>query len=380
MNVLLATDYFPPHVGGGVEQVTYHMAEELTKLGHRVAVLTLNTCRASFREDVHGIDVYRARPLELTNVLGMQSAVSTEVGKLMQEICRREQIDVLHANNLYFYTTLAACLYPNSSEVPLVTTLHVGQVSKMEGIARYLAKFYENSIGRWILAKSKHVIAVSRAVGHYAETMGVDSSKISVIPNAVDTLKFRPSPHEYTRDGTTRVGFLGRLISNKGPQYLVEAAQHILSEFSNVQFHIAGDGPLLQQLQRRVHRLGVDRAFRFYGMVPSVPDFMHSCDIMVRPSLTDGMPLTVLEAMACGLPNVASNVGGTSEILQDGKTGYLVEPRNVGQLISRISNLVANPELRLQMGREARLFIERYYSWNRIARKLSIIYEDVLRN
>ncbi|MGA8905916.1 MAG: glycosyltransferase [Candidatus Bathyarchaeia archaeon] len=100
MNVLIGTDYFPSHVGGGVEQVTYHVAEELTKLGHRVAVLTLNTCKASPIENFHGIHVYRAKPIEFTNALGVQSAISTEAGKLMRDVCRREKSDILHANNL----------------------------------------------------------------------------------------------------------------------------------------------------------------------------------------------------------------------------------------------------------------------------------------
>jgi len=135
---------------------------------------------------------------------------------------------------------------------------------------------------------------------------------------------------------------------------------------------------MLAELERRVHQLGVENAFRFLGTVPSNAEFLRSCDIMVRPSLTDGMPLTVLEAMACGIPTVASRVGGTSEILEDGDTGFLVEPRNVDELVSRISSLVADSNLRTEMGGRARKFIEKYYSWNQVAAQLSVIYQDVL--
>jgi len=196
----------------------------------------------------------------------------------------------------------------------------------------------------------------------------------------VDTLKFRPAYRGDRRDGIVRVGFIGRLISNKGPQFLVEAAPRILRDFSDVQFLVAGNGAMLQELEHRVHQLGVESAFRFLGTVPSNVEFLKSCDIMVRPSLTDGMPLTVLEAMACGIPTVASRVGGTSEILQDGDTGFLVEPRNVDELVSRICTLVADSNLRREMGERARKFIEKYYSWNQVAAQLSVIYQDVLSN
>ena len=380
LNILLTTDYFPPHVGGGVEQVTYHVAEELVRRGHQVAVVTLNTCNASKMENLNGIHVYRASPIELTNILGIQSSISTEVVQLMREVCLKEQTNVVHANNMYFCTTIAACLNLKPLGIPLVTTLHIGSISELGGIAHYAAALYERSIGRWILRKSNHVVAVSEAVKMYAETLGVDSCKVSVVPNAVDTLTFRPFSREDAPDGVVRVGFIGRLISNKGAQYLVEAAPQILHEFSNVQFHVAGDGPMLRELEHRVKQLGVEDSFRFLGTVPSNVEFIQSCDILVRPSLTDGMPLTVLEAMACGVPNVATRIGGTPEILHDADTGYLVEPKNVGELVSRISKLVADPELRTRMGCRARGFVEKYYSWDQVGRQLSAIYEGALNS
>jgi glycosyltransferase involved in cell wall biosynthesis len=219
---------------------------------------------------------------------------------------------------------------------------------------------------------------VSEALKRHAEALGADPCKVSVVPNTVDTLKFRPFSGEEKRDGVIRVGFIGRLISNKGPQYLVEAVPHIIREFSNVKFQVAGNGPLLQELEHRVQQLGVEDSVHFLGTVPSNVEFMQSCDIMVRPSLTEGMPLTVLEAMACGVPTVASRVGGTPEILRDGETGLLVEPRNVCELVSQISKLVTDPLLRTAMGTRAREFVEQNYGWDQVGRQMSAIYEDAL--
>lgn len=362
---------------GGVEQVTYHLAEELTKLGHQVSVVTLNTSEESSMQDLNGIHIYRAKPVELTNALGVQSAISTQVVNFMREVFRVEHPDVLHANHLYFCTTFAACLNAKIFGIPLITTMHTGSISELDGIAGYAVRLYEKSIGRWILRRSNRIIAVSQAVKRYAEVMGADSRKLSVVPNAVDTLKFQPLSTEDKPEGVTHVGFIGRLISYTGAEYLLKAAPQILRDFRTVQFQVGGDGPILEDLRHLAQQLGVGHAFRFLGTVPSV-NFMHSCDIIVRPSLADGMPLTILEAMACGLPTVASNVGGNPEILRDGETGYLIEPRNVRQLASRISRLIADPRLRLRMGSRARRFVERYFRWDKIAREVAAVYEDSL--
>lgn len=378
MNIVLTTDYFPPHVGGGVERVTFHVASELIRLGHKVAVVTLNTCRARTCEMLNGIRVYRANLVELTRTLGMQSAISFEALKLIHEAYCKEAADILHANNLFFCTTIAACASKRPLQTRLVTTLHVGSTSELEGGIRLLAALYEKSIGRWVLNKSDHVVAVSQAVKQYAESLGTPSSKISVVPNAVDLQDFRPDARESELDGTVRVAFIGRLISNKGPQYLVEAAPRILRDFPGVQFLLVGEGPMFEQLRRRAEHLGLRNHFRFLGVVPSVSQFLKNCDILVRPSLTEGMPLTVLEAMACGVPTVASKVGGTPEILLHGETGFLVEPKNIDQLSFYISRLVGDDELRTVMGKRARSLIEKYCSWDEVARKMSRIYDSVL--
>lgn len=376
MNIVLTTDYFPPHVGGGVERVVFHLASELVRLGHEVAVVTLNTNGGEAEEVLNGIDVYRAKPIELTRKIGVQSAVSVDALKMILEVCRIKRADVLHANNLYFFTTISACLIRRLIKKPLVTTLHVASITEFEGAVRYLAASYEKSIGRWLIHQSDHIVAVSNAVMRSAVSLGASSSKVSVVPNAVDTEEFRPARNK-ERNEVIRVALVGRLVWNKGPQYLVEAAPSILHDFDHVEFLIVGDGPMLEQLQERVRSLGAERHFRFMGLVPNVSEFMQKVDILVRPSLTDGMPLTVLEAMACGVPCVASKVGGTPEILTDGGTGFLVEPKNIEQLSSRISALLSDPRLRTAMGRRAREFAERYYSWPRVAQRMIEIYRNV---
>ena len=377
MNVVLTTDYFPPHIGG-VETVTFELARRLSQMGHKVAVITLSTDNTIPIEKINDVKVYRAKSHETTRILGVQSAFSSQMGNLIRSVCKKERADVLHANNLFYFTTIAATASKKSLKLPLVTTLHIGSISQLDGGVRLLTRIYERSIGRWILNQSDHVVAVSNAVRTYARGLDVADSKISVIPNGVDLQENRPNyTHRYI-DGRVRVAFVGRLISNKGPQYLVEAAPTVLRDLSAVEFLFVGEGPMLHALRSRVKELGISESVQFLGAVPNISTLLRECDIYVRPSLTEGMPLTVLEAMACGVPTVATRIDGTTEILINEDTGFLVDPKNAQQLAFYISKLVGDCELRMRMGRRARESVEKHNDWNSVATQMSRIYESVL--
>jgi glycosyltransferase involved in cell wall biosynthesis len=373
LNIVITTDYYPPHIGG-VETVTFELAHELSNMDHRVSVITLSNDNVA--ENSGHLKIYKAKSHEFTRVLGIQSAFSSETGRLIRKVCRKESADILHANNLFYSTTIAASASKRSLKLPLVTTLHIGSTSHLEGPVGILTRFYARTIGRWILDRSDHIVAVSDAIRAYLRALSVPSSKISVIPNGVDL--HINTPNFSHRNKELRIAFVGRLISNKGPQYFVEAAPIILHEFPSAKFLIIGEGPLLSALHSRVQKLRVKDRFQFLGSVPKLSTFLRNCDVYVRPSLTEGMPLTVLEAMACGIPTVATRIEGVTEILTHGDTGFLVEPRNVDQLAFYISKLIGDPELRSRMGKRARESVENHNNWKTVAVQTSRVYESVL--
>ena len=376
LNVVLSTDYFPPHVGGGVEQATYQIATHLTSFGHNVAVVTLNTRAARKYEVMRGIRVYRADVVQLTGMVRVQSAISWEALPLIRRVCRKEEADILHANNLFFFTTVAACANKRAAATKLVTTMHIGSLSKLEHAARVVGGTYERTVGRWILHESDHIIAVSKAVKKHAEELGQPGWRVSVVPNAVDTEEFAPAS-ENNHNDSVRVAFVGRLVANKGPQFLIEAAPRILRECSRAEFMFVGEGPLLDRLQTRAKQLGIGHKVHFLGMVPTMPQFLKSCDILVRPSLTEGMPLVVLEAMACAVPIVASEVGGTPELLLHGEVGFLTRPMNIQDLAQYVGKLAADDALRSRMAKKARRFVEDHFTWRENALQVAKIYDSI---
>lgn len=374
-NVLMLTDYFPPHAGG-VERAVYELARRLASRGTGVRVLTLTTRRAATQESLEGVEVVRVPGFDLTRSAGAQLAVSPRAWPVLLKILETRKVDLIHAHNLFFHLSLAGALLSRASGTPLVTTAHLGPVDRLGGAYGTLAALYERSVGALILRLSHRTIAVSDAVARHARRLGARPESVIAIPNGVDTHRF--SPATTNRESASKVIFVGRLIFNKGPQFLLDAIPEVLCRHPGTQFEIVGDGPMRRQLESRAARQGLNGRVRFLGERDDVEHLLRKADVFVRPSLLEGMPLTVLEAMACGLPVIATPVGGTAELVEQGVNGYLVEPGCRAELAERLCALLADRDLRREMGRRGRMLVESGYDWDSAAQKTVEVYEQAL--
>jgi len=171
----------------------------------------------------------------------------------------------------------------------------------------------------------------------------------------VDTQEFAPERRDGF-DGEVRVGTVGRLINDKGYPDLFDCATKLGSQF---QFYVAGDGPAYETLAARkpanVELLGSLKNDK-------IPEFMNSIDIYFQPSISEGLCITVIEAMACGLPVVASSVGGICDSVEHGETGYLAQPRETAEFTRRLQQLANDKELRSQFGCAGRERVKKRYS------------------
>jgi glycosyltransferase involved in cell wall biosynthesis len=256
--------------------------------------------------------------------------------------------------------------------VPLVTTLHLSGVEGRRRLLNTLIKTYESTMGRCIVRRSDHVIAVSNAVAEHARRMGGHSTRVTVIPNGVDTSLFYPKPDRRSIGPT--VIFVGRLVTNKGPETLIRAAPTVLACHPQARFVLVGDGPLRARLQKQVHQLGIEHAVQFLGTRHDVPQLMREAALFVRPSSLEGMPLTVLEAMASALPVVATPVGGTPQVLQDGVNGLLVPVDDSTELANAIVKLLDDRSLAEDMGRRGRELVENSYTWDTVVERTESLY------
>lgn len=292
---------------------------------------------------------------------------------------------VLHAHLTYasIWGPLAARL----AGVPSLATLHLPPPDappwSREGTRERLRR---RTVDRWCAA----AVAVSRYVADaHLETGRIDPDRLVVVHNGVDTRAFRPAtgPADPRRraareelgvpDDAPLVMAVSVLRPGKGIGTLVEAATGV----PGARFAIVGDGPLGPAIVDRIHALGLDGRVTMTGFRPDVADLLPAADLLVLPSeVEDALPTVLMEAAATGLPVVATRVGGVAEIVDDDRTGVLVEPGSPRRLGETIEELLADPDRRSAMGRRGRRAAERSFSLPVWRDRLVSVYAAVLED
>ncbi|MEN6450798.1 MAG: glycosyltransferase family 4 protein [Thermoguttaceae bacterium] len=228
-----------------------------------------------------------------------------------------------------------------------------------------------DALDRRVLGSMDRVVCVSEAQAEKVRRAGVAESKLTVIRNAIRVERFA------SRDANCRellhavfperrrwvVGAAGRLSPEKGFSFLIDAASHVLREMPAAGFVVFGDGPLYEPLQRRVLAAELEAGFVLAGYRPDFDDYLPHLDVLVLPSLTEGLPNVALEALAAGVPVVATDVGGTGEVVEHGVDGYLVPPANPQALARRIAELLSNDRLRRRMGARGQRRMRAHFSF-----------------
>jgi glycosyltransferase involved in cell wall biosynthesis len=206
---------------------------------------------------------------------------------------------------------------------------------------------------------------------------GCPPKKIRIVPNAVDTNLFSPQ----TEREENLVVWVGRFVPEKGLEYLLKAAKIVSGKAKNVKFLLVGDGPLKAKIMKLASDLGLLGKFvRFTGPLKreQVANILGRASVFVFPSLREGLPLSVLEAMACGTPVVGSDVPGIKDLVVNGENGLLVPARNPKMLAEALLTLLNEVELRKEMGRRARRVVVAEYSWDSVISKIEKVYYEAI--
>jgi glycosyltransferase involved in cell wall biosynthesis len=225
-------------------------------------------------------------------------------------------------------------------------------------------------------------IGVSEAVRETHRRSGrIPARRFVTIRNGIDDARLRrASTRKAMRaelgisDDTVLCLTVGSLTLQKDHENLLEAASRLLASRADVAFAIAGEGPLQDGLRQRVDELGLGERVQFLGRRTDVPDLLRAADIFVLSSAWEGLPITILEAMASGVPCVATTVGGNAEAIEDGVSGFLVPPHDPETLAGAIDRAAADGELRLRIGRAGRLAYESRFTADKMARQTEALY------
>ena len=230
------------------------------------------------------------------------------------------------------------------------------------------------------------ILSVSEDLKVHIINLGIDENKIHVVPNGVDTEIFKPAGKEHARtilnlpQEKKIVLFIGALRKIKGVDYLIEAAKNFVD--TNTDLYMVGrDDGLKKSLEKRAEELKIADFIKFTGPVnhEDIPLLISASDILVLPSLSEGRPNVILEALSCEIPVVATDVGGIPELMLDGETGYLVHAKNPTQLSEKINKLLEDKSRREKMGKFGRKsIIQRGLTWEAHAKKTVDIYSELL--
>jgi glycosyltransferase involved in cell wall biosynthesis len=273
---------------------------------------------------------------------------------------------VFHAHLPYPLAARGGLLAAAAADVPAVVAtahLHVP-----------MRHFWQRARARRV--RVDHYIAVSEVVRDGLRSLGIDANSVSVVRNGLPDIEAYAGSEARavpTARGPTVVT-VARLVSQKGHRVLLQA----LVSLPGVTVLFAGDGPLRAELQKLARELGVADRTRFLGYVADVPGLLARADLFALTSLNEGLPLSILEAMAAGLPVVASRVGGTPEIVVDGETGLLVAPNDPASTAHAIRRLLEDPALRQRLGKRGQLVIRDKFSAEKMVDGVIAVYEDVL--
>ncbi|RJQ53526.1 MAG: glycosyltransferase family 1 protein [Nitrospiraceae bacterium] len=211
---------------------------------------------------------------------------------------------------------------------------------------------------------------------------GFSASKIISIPTGIDLERFNPEKVEPAfRSNNFSVGMVGVLRSWKGHVYFLEAINKIKNKIPEMSFYIAGDGPQHENIEGLISKLSLNDMVFMLGHREDVPGILASLDVVVHPSYAnEGVPQSILQAFAMEKPVIASDTGAIKEVLIDGKTGLLIEPKNADALAGKIIELYYKPEMRAGFGKEGRLIVENDYSMGSMLDKIEALYEKILND
>lgn len=377
LNVVGFCDYFQTPMTGGSEIVTREIYSRLDAMGAEACVVSAIPGATRGWTPVGGIDTMTFPMRDLSRLLGLQVGLAPGLMRAAEQVTKAIAPNVLHGSSIHFRSTVVAARLARRLGIPLVTTAHLGSVEHLSRLARTATSLYERSVGRYILETSARVIAVSHSVLDHLISLRVPAEKITVIENGVDTERFQPAD----RSDPRRIVFLGRLIANKGPVLALEAFSRAVVDGWQLLF--VGDGPLNTELQARARELGLDDQVVFLGEVPDAAPILNTSDILIRPSLTEGRALAVLEAMSSGMSVVISDIAANRELVRHNETGILVPLDEPDAWAEELAGLMRDPDRRVGIGAAARSDVIPF-SWDGVARQtgallLEAASERVLR-
>jgi len=366
---MIISQFYP--LLGGAEVQAQQLASGLLGREIKVSVLTRRLKGLPQYEVVEGIPVYREiRTIELGILWGIWYIVSVFIFLYR----KRKDYDIIHCHIVQGFHTVVAVFFKYLFKKKVIVKM------SSSGETSDLKLLKEVKLGKLFLRWIRNVdiiISVCKKASLEILNNGFSKDSLVEIPNGVDINRFSKSSLQ-KKGGIRNITYIGRLDSYKWIGYLFNGFKDLLSEVDNVRLTIIGNGPDETILKNMAKDLAIQDSVTFKGRQEDIVSELYNTDIFVLPSLSEGMSNVILEAMACGLPVVATSAGGNSDLIRDRCNGIVIPPRDPIRLSAALLELLEDGELAQRLGKEARKTVEENYSMGHIIDEYVKLYERLL--
>lgn len=364
--IAIFTGYYLPHVGG-VERYTYHIAKELIKKGYKVSIITSQYDKQLLdKEQDEGITIYRLPTYGLFVNRHPIFKGNKKQKELLEELAKKK-IDFVILQTRFWLTTVIGGKFAKKSNIPRILIEHgTTHFTVHNPMLDFLGRIYEHILTIYVKNLVQDYYGVSIQCVKWLEHFKIKAK--GVLYNAIDIAKYDEAkkekyPLQIPKD-TIKILFVGRMIKDKGIIELIKAYTKLKQQY-DIQLILAGEGPLFKKLKQE------NKDIIFTGSLTNqdVMRLYNSTDIFINPSYSEGLPTTVLEAglMKCAV--VATNVGGTAEIIEDGKEGLLCKPE-VLDITKKLENCIKDKNLRMTLSQNLHEKVKKQFSWDNTTNKI----------
>lgn len=362
----VAPDIYPYTVGGlGIH--VHEMSKEQTKMGHDVTVYTASEGAKSAYEAPEGYYVRNFKPF--AKILG--NSIMPEL--FVDLVKDQSKHDIVHAHSHLFFSTNLSAVARKLGSTPLVITDH-GLNSQTA--PKWFQDLYSSTGAKLTFAAADKVICYTETEKNELVNIGVESQKIKVIHNGIDTDLFVPLKE--TSFDKKNLLWVGRYAKGKGLDYLIDAFSILKTRHPDISLTLVGKGPEKDHITQKIHDLNLESSIIMKDFVPNskIVGMYQNSSVFVLPSLEEGVPRTILEAMSCGIPVICSKLPQLVDIVNG--AGVLVPVKDYQTLADSISEALSDSSLAIKFGENGRRRVVENYSWKDTVNRTVQLYEELI--
>ncbi|MHA1377713.1 MAG: glycosyltransferase family 4 protein [Candidatus Helarchaeota archaeon] len=384
MRICLVSYTYPPNSSGGGDIYAYNIVKGLKRLNHKVIVITSSNTPKKIQNGIYYIPIHKIPGYRIRDFLN-------KAKKFCINLWESKLIDIFHFNG-----PSGCALF--RKDLPTVMTVHHSVLSTLKILTRYPSSLTTidtlqecNPYNIWLESKSiksvKQIIAVSNHTSSQLKGRGISTNKINVVHNGIEI--FAPPSETEEKELRQKLGildkkvilFVGRLDQRKGAIFLVKAMHNvkkiITDDFKCI---IVGNGPQKKQIINFLNKNNIRSFFSFINQISydNLRKIFFLCDLLVLPSLYEGLGLVLLEAMASKKPIIGTNSGGIPEIIRQGYNGYLTPLGSIEKLTDAINKILQNKTLAVKMGENGFKIVQKEFTWEKAVNETLKVYNKML--